>query len=116
MLPGVDAITDDAGLAQRLGGLKPVQALDQHEARAVHAHQDWRLLALREHAVRDCIDALRVERFTPRGRHVDIGDREGLAFQHVGEASTVGRSLRAYTCSTKLSTVEGDDELVAVAS
>jgi hypothetical protein len=24
--------------------------------------------------------------------------------------------LRAYTCSTKLSTVEGDDELVAVAS
>jgi len=38
MLPGVDAITDDAGLAQRLGGLKPVQALDQHEARAVHAH------------------------------------------------------------------------------
>jgi hypothetical protein len=30
--------------------------------------------------VRDCIDALQVERLTPRGRHVDVGDREGLAF------------------------------------
>jgi len=28
MLPGVDAVTDDGGLAQRLGGLEPVQALD----------------------------------------------------------------------------------------
>ena len=79
MLPGVDAITDDGGLAQRLGGFKPVQALDQYEARAVLAHQDRRLLALREHAARDRIDALQVERFAPRGRHVYIGDREGLA-------------------------------------
>jgi hypothetical protein len=80
MLPGVDAVVDDCRFAQRLGGFKPVQALDQHEARSVHAHQDRRLLALREHAVRDCIDALQVERLTPRGRHVDVGDREGLAF------------------------------------
>ena len=82
MLPGVDAVADDGGLAQRLGGLKPVQALDQHEARSVRAHQDRRLLALREHAVRDRIDALQVERFASRGRHVDIGDWEDLAFQH----------------------------------
>ncbi len=113
MLPGFDAVTNDGGLAQRLGGLKSVQALDQHEARAVGAHQDRCLLALREHAVRDRIDALQVERFAPRGRHVDIGDREDLAFQHAGEGSTVARSVRAHTCST---TVEGDDELVAVAS
>src|SRR5215475_5028879 len=113
MLPGVDAITDDGGLAQRLGGFKPVQALDQYEARAVLAHQDRRLLANREHAVCDRIDALQVEHLAPRCRHVDIGDREGLAFQHVEEVSTVARSVRAYTCSTKPSTVEGDDELVA---
>jgi len=94
MLPGVDAVTDDGGLAKRLGGLKPVQAFDQYEARAVLAHQDRGLLALREHAVRDRIDALQVERFAPRGRHVDIGDRQGLAFQHVEEVSTVPRSVR----------------------
>ena len=44
MLPGFDAVTDDGGLAQRLGGLKPVQALDQYKARAVRSHQDRRLL------------------------------------------------------------------------
>jgi len=97
MPPGVDAVADDGGLAQRLGGLKPVQALDQHEARAVRAHQDRRLLALREHTVRDRIDALQVERFAPCGRHVDIGDREGLAFKHLGEGSTVARAVRAHT-------------------
>jgi len=31
MLPGVDAVTDNGGLAQRLGGLEPVQALDQQK-------------------------------------------------------------------------------------
>jgi hypothetical protein len=90
MLPGFDSVTDDGGLAQRLGGLKPVQALDQHEARAVRAHQDRRLLALREHAVRDRIDTFQVERFAACRRHVDIGDREGLAFQHVEEGNTAG--------------------------
>ena len=35
VLPGVDSETDDGRLAQRLGGFQPVQALDQHEARAV---------------------------------------------------------------------------------
>src|SRR5262249_40088786 len=85
MLPGFDAITDDGGFAQRLRGFKPVQALDQYEARAILAHQDRRLLANSEHAVCDRTDALQVERFAPRGRHVDIGDREGLAFQHVEE-------------------------------
>src|SRR5262244_1300757 len=97
MFPGFDAVTNDGGLAQRLGSLKPVQALDQYEARAVCAHQDRRLLALREHAVRDRIDALQVERFAPRGRHVDISHWEGLAFQHVGEGSTVVRPGRAHT-------------------
>src|SRR5215831_9665851 len=101
MLPGVDAIADDGGLAQRLGAFKPVQALDQYEARSIRAYQDRRLLALLEHAVRDRIDALQVERFAPRGRHVDIGDWKGLAFQHVGR---VARSVRVYTCSTKPAT------------
>ena len=99
MLPGLDAIADDGGLAQRLGGFKPVQTLDQDEARAILAHQDRRLLALREHAVRDRIDALRVERFAPPGKVAQL------------------RVLFALTnCSTKPSTVEGDDELVVVAS
>jgi hypothetical protein len=98
MLPGVNAVTDDGGLAQRLRGLKPVQAFDQYEARAVLAHQDRRLLAYREHAVRDRIDALQVERFAPRSRHVDTGDREGLAFQHVGKDSTVACSICPLIC------------------
>src|ERR1044072_6120611 len=83
MLPGFDAVTNDGGLAQCLGGLKPVEALDQYEARTVRAQ-----------AVRDRIDALQVERFAACGRHVDIGDREGLAFQHAGEGSTVARAVR----------------------
>ena len=41
--------------------------------------------------------AASVERFAPCGRHVDIGDREGLTFQHVGEGSTVARAVRAHT-------------------
>jgi hypothetical protein len=94
MLPGFDAVTNDGGLAQRLGGLKPMQALDQYEARPVRAYQDRCLLAIRKHAVRDRIDALQVERFAPCGRHVDMSDREGLAFQHVGEGSTVARAVR----------------------
>jgi hypothetical protein len=94
MLPGFDAVTNDGGLAQRLGGLKSVQALDQHEARAVGAHQDRCLLALREHAVRDRIDALQVERLAPCGRHVDMSDWEGLAFQHVDEGTTIARAVR----------------------
>src|SRR5450759_946869 len=86
MLPGIDAETDDGRLAQRLGGLQPVQPFDQHEARAVRPHQDWRLLAVREHALRDLVDARLHGRRAPLGRHVDIGDREVLALHH-GEAS-----------------------------
>ena len=37
MLPGVDAVTDDGGLAQRLGGLEPVQALSTSTKRAPSA-------------------------------------------------------------------------------
>src|SRR5665647_1912791 len=40
MLPGVDAEADDGGLAERFGRFEPVQALDQHEARAVDPHEN----------------------------------------------------------------------------
>src|SRR5664279_5547336 len=84
MLPGIHPVADDGGLAERLGGLQPVQALDQHETLAVGAHLDRHLLAVLEHALGDLGDALLVERFAPLDRHVDLGDREILAFHHGG--------------------------------
>jgi hypothetical protein len=104
MLPGVDAITDDGGLAQRLGGFKPVQALDQYEARAILAHEDRRLLANNEHAMCDRIDALQVERFAPRCRKVSLFNMSRRVAQ-----------LRAL-CSRLLDNRQSDDELVAVVS
>jgi len=40
VLARVDTKADDGFLAERLGGLQPVQPLDQHEARAVRPYQD----------------------------------------------------------------------------
>jgi len=82
MLPCIYSKANDGLLAQCLGGLQPVQALDQHEARAVRTHQDGRLLAVREHALRDFLDALWIERGPPLYRHVDGIDREVLALHH----------------------------------
>ena len=39
MLAGVDAVAEDGFFAERLGGLQPMQALDQNEAATVGAHQ-----------------------------------------------------------------------------
>ena len=51
MFAGVDAITGSWS-RRATCGFQPVQTLDQHEAVAVRAHQDRRLLALGEHAAR----------------------------------------------------------------
>jgi hypothetical protein len=59
-----------------------MQALDEHEACAVGPHQDWRLLAIGEHALRYFLYALWIKRGPPLDRHVDIVDREVLAFHH----------------------------------
>ena len=66
--------------------LQPVQALDQHKTRAVRPHQDRRLLAVREHALRDLLDTLWIERGPPLDRHIDRVDREILTFHHACEA------------------------------
>src|ERR1039458_1069443 len=84
MLPGIHPVADDGGLAQRLGGFQPVQALDQHETLAGGAHLDRHLLAVLEHSGGDLVDARRHERFAPLDRHVDLGDREILALHHGG--------------------------------
>src|SRR5260221_9745875 len=85
-LPRVDAEADDGLLAQRLCSLQPMQALNQHETGAVRPHQDRRLLTVREHALRDLLDAFWVECGPPLDRHVDRVDREILAFHHAREA------------------------------
>ena len=59
-----------------------MQALDQHETRAVRTHQDWRLLADVEHTGGDFVHPLLHERGPAFDRHVDIGNRESLAFHH----------------------------------
>src|ERR1035437_6797034 len=89
MLPGIHPVADDGGLAQRLGGFQPVQALDQHETLAVGAHLDRHLLAVLEHAGGDLVDARLHQRFAPLDRHVDLGDREILALEHGG--ATIAR-------------------------
>lgn len=82
MLPCLDPEADDGLLAQSLGGFQPVQALDQHEARAVRSHQDGRLLAVREHALRNVLDAFGIERGPPLDGHVNSVNRKILALHH----------------------------------
>src|SRR5208282_4794868 len=79
VLARVDAKADDGLLAERLGGLQPVQPLDQHEARAVRPYQDRGLLAVLEHAGGDFVHALLLERGPAFDRHVDVGDGKNLA-------------------------------------
>jgi hypothetical protein len=69
MLARFDAEADDGFLAERLGGFQPVQALDQHEPRAVRTHKDWCLLADVEHAGGDFVHALLHERGPAFDRH-----------------------------------------------
>lgn len=60
MFTRVHAEADDGLFAQCLGSLQAVQALDQHEARAVRAHQNWCLLAIGEHALRNLLYTFRI--------------------------------------------------------
>ena len=89
VLAGIDAEANDGPFPQCLGGLQPMQPFDKHKACAVRAHQDWRLLTVREHTVRYLLDAFGIKRSTPPDWHVDGVDREGLAFHHdAGKGST----------------------------
>ena len=58
MLARFYAEADDGFLAERLDGFQPVQALNQHETRAIRTDQDWCLLADVEHAGSDFVRAL----------------------------------------------------------
>jgi hypothetical protein len=82
MLPRVDAEADDGLLAQRLGGFQPVQSFDQNKARAIGTHKDGRLLAIREHALRDFLYAFWIKGGPPFGGHVDGVNREIFALHH----------------------------------
>jgi hypothetical protein len=58
VFPRGDKKADDSFFPERLGGLQPVQTLNQHKARAVGPHQDRRPLALVEHTGGDFVHAL----------------------------------------------------------
>ena len=103
VLAGADAIAVDGGLTQLFGGLQPVQALDQHKARAVLPHEDRLLQSVGQNVIGERIDARLLQRRAALHRHVDIRNLEGLAFQHEeeedsrfwgGYAGDVGGALR----------------------
>jgi hypothetical protein len=83
VLARVDAEADDCFLAERLGGLQPVQAGDQDKARAVRPYQDRRLLTVIEHAGSDFVDALLLKRGAPFDRHVNVGDDKSFALHRI---------------------------------
>jgi hypothetical protein len=53
VLPRIHKEGDDDLFAKRLGGLQPVQTLNEYQARAVPSYQDGRLQALVENTGRD---------------------------------------------------------------
>ena len=82
MLARLDAEADDRLLAERLGSFQPVQALDQNEARAIGTYKDGCLLAIREHALGDLLNAFWIEGSPPFDGHVNGVDRKIFALHH----------------------------------
>lgn len=72
----------DVSLDRRLAELprcfQPVIAFDQHVAVAlrVFAHEDRGFLAALQPAFHDLADLVLIQRLAPRGRHINLGDRE----------------------------------------
>ena len=80
MLPRIDKKRDDSLFAKRLGGLQPVQTLNEYEARAVRPDQDRRLQTLVENAGRDLVYSFLFEGRTTLDRNVDVSDWDDLRF------------------------------------
>jgi hypothetical protein len=90
VLPGLDKETENSFFTEGFGGFQPMQAFNEHEPSAVRPYSDRRLLALVEHARGDFVYALLIKGSTPLDWHVDVSDRDGLAFQHAGFTSSIG--------------------------
>jgi hypothetical protein len=90
VLPGLDKETENSFFTERFGGFQPMKAFNEHEPSAVRPYLDRRLLALVEHARGDFVYALLIKGGTPLDGHVDVSDRDGLAFQHTGFTSSIG--------------------------
>ena len=82
VLRRINKEADDGLFAERLGGLQPVQTLNEYEARAVRPYQNWRLQALVENTRRDLFYSFLFEGGTPLDRNVDVSDCDGLALHH----------------------------------
>ena len=74
MVPRLDKKADDVFLAERLGSLQTVQALDEHEPRSVGPCEDRRLQAIVENARGDLVYALLIAGGAPFHPHIDVGD------------------------------------------
>src|SRR5262249_16459564 len=61
-----------------------MQAFNEHEPSAVRPYQDRRLLALVEHPRGDLVSLVLIRGGTPLDWHVDVCDRDSLAFYHAG--------------------------------
>src|SRR5262249_7807497 len=61
-----------------------MQAFNEHEPSAVRPYQDRRPLALVAHARGDFVYPLLIRGGTAFAWHVDVWDRDGLAFYHAG--------------------------------
>jgi hypothetical protein len=82
VLPRIHKEGDDDLFAKRLGGLQPVQTLNEYQARAVPSYQDGRLQALVENTGRDLVYSFLFERAATLGRNVDVSDCDSLALHH----------------------------------
>src|SRR5450631_3659801 len=82
MFLGLDEVSEDGFLAQRLAGFQPVQTVHEDEAVAVAAHQDGGFLPALQHAAGDFLDDVELERGTAFDRHIDVRDFELFALHH----------------------------------
>ena len=103
MLPRIDKERDDGLFAKRLGGLQPMQTLNEYEARPVRPNKDRRLQSLVEDARRDLVYSFLFERATTLGRNVDVSDCDSLALHHSNQnrpaPTCVLYPLKALHCS-----------------
>lgn len=81
--PSPDDETSDRFFAKRLARLQSVQSFDQDEAMLISTNQNRCTLANFQHASRNLMHGLDIERLATAARHVNIFDQERLIVQHM---------------------------------
>ena len=64
----------DGVFTQRPAGLQPVKALHEDVTITIRTNENWRQLALFQHALGDVCDYRLIERFLAFDRHIDLVD------------------------------------------